>query len=1095
MRLIKYVPVFLLALAACSRQAPELTSEVIALNNRGVALMGHYDYVGALEAFTAVVEAQPNWLDAQTNLAIATLNRQQEGDEQLALDIAGTVLAKDSGNLRAHYVSGLLRLYLGETETARSHFQAVVEGDPEDAHAAYYVGQCQLQLGNLEEAAKGYERALKIDPYLRSAYYGAALVLRRLNRGDEARAMLEQYERFKDNPRAQLVEFKYTRMGPKAEALAANGRPQSLPTAPEGAVFETGETLASLTAGDNRSVTTADIDGDGRQDLYLASGDETKATVFIAGTDGTYREDESHTLAGVNYVNAALWGDYDNDGLVDVYLCRKGDNQLWRQSGSGQWQDVTQSTETADAGKTCVDGAVFDADHDGDLDYFLTNSDGPNELLNNNRDGTFRTLAESQGLIGYPTPGRQVVIADIDNDRDADILVIREQPPHEIYINDRLWQYRLAENFADLSGSEIVAALVGDVDADGRVELYAANRDGWITVWQYDAGTFKSVHSIAGPGPVTSLALEDFNGDGQVDLLRVREKGFEVLSFKDGYETEEIYVYSGPLAEVVPVLEGDAAGPSLVGISIEDTEHHIRRWAPGPGRHDYAVFVLTGMDDKAQSMRSNYSGIGTRLVLRNGSRWSIVDTFDRHSGRGQSLQPLALGLGGRDKADYVALYWSDGVFQTELDVEAGSIHNISETQRQLSSCPVLFAWNGSGFGFVSDILGVGGLGFFNSPGQYNEPRPWEYFLLDDRQLTARDGRYMLKITEPMEENAYLDRVALRVLDVPPGWSMALDERMATGAPEVTGEPIFYRREIALLAAVNQDDKVVTESLQEADAQAAPVGPLDKRFIGRLAQPHVLTLEFEQPLETDEGKLVLLADGWIEYPYSQTVFAAWQAQEDYRPASLEAEDASGQWVEVYEAFGYPAGMPRQMALPLAGLPVGTRRLRLSSNMEIYWDRIRVVVAEESSNVRRHKAPMAAARLAKTGFPRRVNYAQRRPYYIYSDRSPYWDTKYLTGYYTTFGPIMELVAETDDALAIVGPGEEAHVEFEAIGTPPAQGWKRYFVLEARGYAKDMDLYTRDGETVGPLPVRQPADKTRMARREALHKKYNTRFQAGD
>lgn len=76
-----------------------------------------------------------------------------------------------------------------------------------------------------------------------------------------------------------------------------------------------------------------------------------------------------------------------------------------------------------------------------------------------------------------------------------------------------------------------------------------------------------------------------------------------------------------------------------------------------------------------------------------------------------------------------------------------------------------------------------------------------------------------------------------------------------------------------------------------------------------------------------------------------------------------------------------------------------------------------------------------------------------------------------------------------MAIIGPGEEVHLEFDAAAPPPP-GWRRYFVLETRGWAKDMDLYTRDGETVGPLPSTGKPE----AVRDQLHERYNTRYQSG-
>src|SRR4029079_5263973 len=120
--------------------------------------------------------------------------------------------------------------------------------------------------------------------------------------------------------------------------------------------------------------------------------------------------------------------------------------------------------------------------------------------------------------------------------------------------------------------------------------------------------------------------------------------------------------------------------------------------------------------------------------------------------------------------------WSDGVFQTEIDLAPSPPRTIAETQRQLSSCPVLFAFDGRRFAFVTDLLGVGGIGTPTGPGGYAEPRPRENVLLPEAPLRARAGRFALKITEPMEEVAYIDSARLVAYDLPPGWQVALDER-------------------------------------------------------------------------------------------------------------------------------------------------------------------------------------------------------------------------------------------------------------------------------------------------------------------------------
>jgi hypothetical protein len=512
---------------------------------------------------------------------------------------------------------------------------------------------------------------------------------------------------------------------------------------------------------------------------------------------------------------------------------------------------------------------------------------------------------------------------------------------------------------------------------------------------------------------------------------------------------------------------------------------------PGPGRFAFVALSLTGREDDADAMRSNASGIGNRVAMRTGSRWTVAETSRASSGPGQSLQPVEIGTAGRPRADFVAIDWSDGVFQTELDLAAGEAHVVAETQRQLSSCPVLFAWNGVEYAFISDILGVGGIGYAIGPGEYGEPRPWENFLMPRGVPAARDGLLAVKITEPMEEATYLDAARLVAYDLPPGWSMVLDERMAIAGPEATGRPVFFRNLVLPVQAVNDRGEDVTHTIVSDDLDAAPVGPLDHRFIGLLAGEHSLTLSFEEPLDALGDRLVLIVDGWVEYPYSQTNFAAWQAGRSYDPPTLEARGADGRWRVVLESFGYPAGMPRRMSVPLPLLPERARELRLRTNQEIYWDRVAVAVAEEAPGVRRQELELVTARLATTGYADRTTGAQRLPGYDYSRRAPLWDTRIQAGWYTRPGDVTELVAAADDALAIFGPGEEVHLDFAAPAGPAPEGWRREVVLETEGWCKDMDFYTKDGRTVGPLPARGAGDADLVAR---LHRSYNTRYLDG-
>lgn len=1073
----------------------EYDSAVVEANNRGVALMGRFDFESARVVFQKLADDHPGDADIRVNLAIAVLNRQQDGDEIAAEGILDEVLADHPGHTRAMYIRGLLRLHRGDSQAALEDFEKVAAQDPADAEAAYYVGQALMQFEDFEGALGWLQRAVELDPYLRSAHYRVFQAMQRLGRGDEATGFIETFQSLDGNPRARLMEFKYTKMGRRAEVvvIGTDGAPVS--PRPEGAIFGSvtplvsgwnGTTTSSVGSGPN--LTACDMDGDGGLDFFIAgvateSTGGSNAVLMSSEQDAVVTAD--HPLVMVGGVNTALWGDVDNDGLNDVYLCRTGPNELWLQRASGEWTEVAGEAGAAAGDFDTVDGALFDADHDGDLDVFLVNADGANELLNNNRDGSFRPLAADAGIEGADGASRAVVVSDLNGDLVADLVVVNRQPPHEVYFNQLLWNYESASGWDAFAASEITAAVAGDVDADGSVELYTLDGDASLRRWtggpSGDWSSASVVSDTALGDPTARLELADVDGDGVLDLLVSGRNGWRLISAVDGSElaTGDDALGNAGLFAIDP-----GRGPSLVGWSATDGPVVL---PPGDGRYAFVGMGLSGLDDEAASMRTNASGIGTRVAARVGARWTVLDTHRGHSGPGQSLQPVLIGLGGAAMMDFVAIDWSDAVFQTEMNLASGEIHAIVETQRQMSSCPVLFAWNGERFVFVTDFLGVGGIGYAIGPGEYSEPRPWENLMLPAGAVAPNDGRIVVKLTEPMEEAAYFDAARMVAYDVPPEWSLAIDDRMVILGPHATGRTFLYHRIAVPVKATNERGENVTEAVAVVDRRAAPVGELDRRFIGRLAGEHVLTLEFETALNWLGRRLALVADGWVEYPYSSTSFAAWQAGADYQAPTLEARGADGRWTVVLEQFGYPAGMPRQMSVPLPRLPAGTTAIRLRSNMEVYWDRIVVVGIEVNEEIIRRDLELLSAEVEQVGFALRTTGSERLPHYDHDRRTPLWDTRAQPGLYTEFGDATELIAAADDALAIIGPGEGVHMEFAAPVDDPPPGWTRVYVLETEGWCKDMDLYTRDGATLGPIPAAGRASSATAL----LQASHNTRW----
>ena len=1071
----------LAVLAACKGRDSAAPGEAdLAQLDRGVGLMGKFEFDAAQQIFAELAQRNPRWFEARFNYAVALLNRQGAGDEGDATARLRALRSERPGDANVVYTLGLVALRGEPPQHAEPLLRQALDQDPRDAYVVYFLGQSVLGQGRPQEALELFERAATLDPGLRSAKYGSAQALGRLGREREAQERMEEFNRQGRNPLSRLAEFKYTRMGPKSEVLPALRKARAV-SVPAGALFAAAVPLLAPEPRRRGVPSAADIDGDGAVDLFIPGGRDAPGTVLLRSPAGL-RAQPDHPLAKVAGVQFAAWGDVDNDGLTDVLLCRaEGAPLLLRNAGAGKWTPV--SIPALSGLRGARDCMLIDADHDGDLDILVVTSAGERVLVSNNGDGTFRGLTQR---MPRATAGAaaQLVAADFNNDRSVDLVVLHDGGPHEALDNALAWTWQPARGFDPVARLPALAATAADLQASGEMGILVLTPRLGVQYWRRDTdGRWIAQSLIADsgaprPGARAQIAFADLDGDGQSEIVATSARG--VAAFRTSgerlWELDDASVVSWLLANL------DERGPSLVTVHADGS---VALHAPGPGRAPFLSVRLSGRLDPGTSIRSNASGIGAGVAARIAGRWVVDQTLRNSSGPGQSLTPLALGTGGA-AVDYVRIDWSDGVFQTETGFAAQKVAQIVETQRQLSSCPLIFAWDGQRYAFVSDVLGVGGLGYLVAPGEYASPRPWENFLLPAGLLQPRDGKYALKVVEPMEEAAYIDALRLAVYDLPPGWQMALDERMQIGEPKVTGAALYYRHFALPDRALNDRGEDVTAALRDADRNAADPGKIDPRFIGRLAGEHILTLEFSSPLDAaGRGNPVLIADGWIEYPYSQTMFAAWQARAAYHAPTLEAQGADGKWRVLLREFGYPAGMPRTMAVPLPRLPKGTRVLRLRTNQQIYWDRIAVAWAEPAPAVKR-TLPLARASVQQSGFPRATTGRQQLPDYDYDHRLPLWDTRVQAGRYTEFGPAEALLSEADDAYAIIGPGEEIDVEFADQLGPLPPGWTRRFVLETHGWAKDMDLYTRDRDTLAPLP----ASGARNAAREQLSRRFNRR-----
>ena len=263
----------------------------------------------------------------------------------------------------------------------------------------------------------------------------------------------------------------------------------------------------------------ADIDNDGDLDLFLC---ENGAPNRLFKNDGglVFIDITPPGMDDAGFAFAAVWGDYDNDGAVDLYLANNlGQDRLFKGDGAGGFTDVSL-TSGIFVGSSDSRGASWgDYDGDGLLDLYVANIGGSNFLYHNDGGGTFSEVTGTP--LDDPASSVGVAWGDYDNDGDLDLYVVELNDPNHLFRNDG------GGSFADVS----VAAGVddpgtgscpawGDYDNDGYLDLYVTNngdnvlyRNNGNATFSPDAGS-----GTEDPGAGNAAAWGDIDLDGDLDL-------------------------------------------------------------------------------------------------------------------------------------------------------------------------------------------------------------------------------------------------------------------------------------------------------------------------------------------------------------------------------------------------------------------------------------------------------------------------------------------------------------------------------------------------------------------------------------------------
>jgi len=1044
--------------------------------NHGVGLMEQYRFTDAVATFGEVADRAPDWPLAHLNLGIAYLNAVSDPDKPgNPLDTAAEQFARAAELAptmpNPHYCLGMLKRYRGQMEEAAAHFERVLELDPGHADSLYFLGQMRLSGGTPEEAEALLRQASEANPYLLSAHYSLSQSLIRQGKREEAMERIELFRTLDAAGVGIKRAIVYTEMGEYADVVRVYPPARDTGAAPDiDVTFTLIETAVAPPAGASHvGFALSDFDADGDLDPVFPARADGKSHIYA--NDGGAFASACELPVAKPAIGAAV-GDYDNDGDDDIYLLLEDGAALLRNEGSWSFVDVTDEAAIARGGHLPSGATWIDADHEGDLDLLVTHATGT-LYYRNDGDGTFTEMAQEAGL-SLPAPGpRATAFSDFDMDLDVDIAVSGARL--HLLNNDRLNRWSPGPPIASPSAVGGGAVLAADFDRDGDadiVRLSASNAD-TATFLVNDGGGEFTAYQWAARFVATNATVLDYDNDGDLDIFAPHgswggQDARPLLLANDGHgaftEVSSHVGLAAILSSEVGALAAadmDSDGDADILIARPSGSPVLLRNDGGNGNNWLHIDL--------EGALANRSGYGARVEVKAGSLWQTVERYGAGGPMLASNPRIEVGLGQRPSADFVRILWANAVLQSELEVAANQLHAIGEVQRKASSCPILFSWDGERFDFVTDFMGVGGLGFFVAPGVAGVPDPTERVHIEASQIEPKDGEYVFQIMEPMEEVCYVDEIALLAVDHPVGTQAYPDERLALDGDLPTERIHVHGEPIRPVSASDHEGHDILAAVTTRDRRY-PELRRDERYLGYLEGEHTWALDFGDQLDgLSEGDLVLYIHGWVEYPYSHIVYASGQAEVVGRSLSIDFREANGSWRVGKAEVGYPAGMPKMMTVTLPPyVHRGSSELRLRTNLEIYVDEVYIApLGDAPARVTRVAA--SHADLHHGGYPREFSADGRLPrLYDYTSIDRSYVFRNMRGLYTRYGDVAELLGDADDRYVVMGRGEEMTVKFDAAAFPPlAEGMTRSFILDTDGYCKDMDLYTAEPDTVEPLP----------------------------
>lgn len=703
---------------------------------KGLEAFAHRDFGAAEQIFRKYLSEHPHSAHAWKLLGMTYAAREDYRQAEPAFERACEENAREEN---ACYYLARARYTLGEFSRAEQAYRAAL--NVPGGHSGRVLLGMALTLAALEkpaEAEQYFRQAMAAGEPAARAEYG--LFLFRTGRSKESVRILRQA-----GATTELEHVQKAIEAQSGNAPARAAAPVSFESTPLPMIVKTGATgekhlIETMIAG----VAVFDYDNDGWPDIFIANGatspglQKTDATfynrLFRNNRDGTFQDVTMRAgLAGSGFSMAGAAADFDNDGNVDLFVSGVGSSALYRNRGDGSFEDVTAKTGLNQGGKWAVAAGWFDYDNDGLLDLFVVHyvvSDPAKEILcgavadasgrtayrqychpshyepttnalyHNLGNGRFEDVSDASGIGALKGKGMGVTFGDYDGDGRLDIFVANDTMPNFLFHNEGGGRFRDVALQAGVSlgpdGKALssMGAEFRDVDNDGREDLFitALANETFPLFRNMGRGEFADITYPSGVGKASiawtgwSNAVADLNNDGTKDLVvaagdvmdnaelsgRVTRQPLLVFLNRGAANFESQKLPGAAQYRGLAYGDFDRDGRvDLVATRLNEAPLVLRNTTKAG---NWVVFRLTGHE-------SNRDGIGAmiRIASAGGPQWNRVNTS---TGYGCSSDRTAhFGLGSDTTVNSVEITWPSGIRQSLGPLAANRLYSIDEPPR------------------------------------------------------------------------------------------------------------------------------------------------------------------------------------------------------------------------------------------------------------------------------------------------------------------------------------------------------------------------------------------------------------------------------